>query len=75
MTCSSLLRRGLVSVTGTPETATKTGILCADIAAGLYASQAVLAAIFRRERNSVSRGELRSQPAHHRHAPTASSSA
>lgn len=44
---------GLVSVTGTPETATKTGIPCADIAAGLYASQAVLAAVFRRERTGV----------------------
>ena len=41
---------GLISVTGTPETATKTGIPTADIAAGLYASQAVLAALFRRER-------------------------
>lgn len=41
---------GLVSVTGTPETATKTGVPSADIAAGLYAAQAVLAALFRRER-------------------------
>ncbi|MDI3312926.1 MAG: CaiB/BaiF CoA-transferase family protein [Mycobacterium sp.] len=41
---------GLISVTGTPETATKTGIPCADIAAGLYASQAALAALFRRTR-------------------------
>lgn len=41
---------GLVSVTGTPETATKTGVPASDIAAGLYASQSVLAALFRRER-------------------------
>ena len=41
---------GLVSVTGTPDTATKTGVPSADIAAGLYTTQAVLAALFRRER-------------------------
>ncbi len=41
---------GLVSVTGTPDTATKTGVPSADIAAGLYATQSVLAALFRRER-------------------------
>jgi crotonobetainyl-CoA:carnitine CoA-transferase CaiB-like acyl-CoA transferase len=41
---------GLVSVTGTPETATKTGIPTADIAAGMYACNAVLAALLRRGR-------------------------
>ncbi|MDO5697985.1 MAG: CaiB/BaiF CoA-transferase family protein [Dermatophilus congolensis] len=41
---------GLISVTGTPDTATKTGVPSADIAAGLYTSQAVLGALFRRER-------------------------
>lgn len=41
---------GLVSVTGTPDNATKTGVPSADIAAGLYATQSVLAALFRRER-------------------------
>lgn len=41
---------GLMSVTGTPETATKAGIRTADIAAGLYTRQAVLAVLFRRER-------------------------
>ena len=41
---------GLISVTGTPETATKTGVPSADIAAGLYTSQAIVAALFRRER-------------------------
>ena len=39
---------GLVSVTGTPETAAKTGIPTADIAAGMYCAQAVLAALLRR---------------------------
>jgi formyl-CoA transferase len=42
---------GLISVTGTPDTATKTGVPSADIAAGLYTAQAVLAALFRRERS------------------------
>ncbi|MGY2084148.1 CaiB/BaiF CoA transferase family protein [Blastococcus sp. SYSU DS0539] len=41
---------GLVSITGTPDTATKTGVPSADIAAGLYATNSVLAALFRRER-------------------------
>ncbi|MEX0429665.1 CaiB/BaiF CoA transferase family protein [Nocardioides sp. DS6] len=41
---------GLVSVTGTPDAAAKTGIPTSDIAAGVYVSQAVLAALFRRER-------------------------
>ncbi|MER7559294.1 CaiB/BaiF CoA-transferase family protein [Nocardioides sp. NPDC126508] len=41
---------GLISVTGTPETATKTGVPSSDIAAGLYTSQAIVAALFRRER-------------------------
>lgn len=41
---------GLVSITGTPETATKTGVPSADIAAGLYATQSVLAALLRRGR-------------------------
>lgn len=40
---------GLISITGTPDTATKTGIPTSDIAAGLYTTQAVLAALFRRE--------------------------
>jgi crotonobetainyl-CoA:carnitine CoA-transferase CaiB-like acyl-CoA transferase len=41
---------GMIAVTGTPETATKTGIPTADIAAGLYAAMSVLSALFRRER-------------------------
>ena len=41
---------GLVSVTGTPETPTKTGVPSSDIAAGMYTAQAVVAALFRRER-------------------------
>ncbi|MBJ8344298.1 CaiB/BaiF CoA-transferase family protein [Antrihabitans sp. YC2-6] len=39
---------GLVSITGTPETAVKTGIPTADIASGMYCAQAVLAALLRR---------------------------
>jgi crotonobetainyl-CoA:carnitine CoA-transferase CaiB-like acyl-CoA transferase len=39
---------GLISITGTPDTAVKTGIPSSDIAAGMYASQAVLAALLRR---------------------------
>jgi crotonobetainyl-CoA:carnitine CoA-transferase CaiB-like acyl-CoA transferase len=41
---------GLVSVTGTPKTPSKAGIAVADIAAGMHAYSAILAALFRRER-------------------------
>jgi crotonobetainyl-CoA:carnitine CoA-transferase CaiB-like acyl-CoA transferase len=41
---------GLISITGTPDTPVKTGIPTSDIAAGMYASQAVLAALLRRFR-------------------------
>jgi len=41
---------GLISITGTPETPVKTGIPTADIAAGMYCAQAVLAALLRRWR-------------------------
>ncbi|MFC9356019.1 CaiB/BaiF CoA transferase family protein [Rhodococcus sp. NPDC057014] len=44
---------GLCSITGTPETATKTGIPASDIAAGMYALTAVQAALFRRERTGA----------------------
>ena len=44
---------GLCSITGTPETATKTGVPASDIAAGMYALTAVQAALFRRERAGV----------------------
>lgn len=39
---------GLVSITGTADEAVKTGIPTSDIAAGMYAAQAVLAALLRR---------------------------
>ena len=41
---------GLISITGTPDHPAKTGIPTADIAAGMYAAQAVLAALLRRSR-------------------------
>lgn len=44
---------GLCSITGTPETATKTGVPVADIATGMYALSAVQAALFRRLRTGV----------------------
>ncbi|HJS85929.1 MAG TPA: CaiB/BaiF CoA-transferase family protein [Acetobacteraceae bacterium] len=42
---------GLISVTGTPEQPSRVGISAADIATGVYAQSAVLAALLRRERN------------------------
>ena len=44
---------GLVSITGTPEAPSKVGISIADIAAGMYAFSAVLAALLRRERTGA----------------------
>lgn len=41
---------GVLSVTGTPEHAVKTGISVADIAAGMYAYSSILTALFHRER-------------------------
>ena len=41
---------GMVAVTGTPDTPTKTGFPSADIAAGCYSAMSVLSALFRRER-------------------------
>jgi crotonobetainyl-CoA:carnitine CoA-transferase CaiB-like acyl-CoA transferase len=41
---------GLIEITGTPETPVKTGIPTADIASGMYCSQAILAALLRRWR-------------------------
>jgi itaconate CoA-transferase len=41
---------GLISITGTTDDAVKTGIPTADIASGMYCSQAVVAALLRRER-------------------------
>ncbi len=44
---------GMISVTGTPDTPTKTGIPAADIAAGLYAAMSALSALYRRERTGA----------------------
>ena len=42
---------GLISITGTPDDPVKTGIPTADIAAGMYTAQSVLAALLRRARS------------------------
>lgn len=42
---------GVVSVTGTPDTPSKSGISIADIAAGMYAYSGVLTALYQRERS------------------------
>jgi itaconate CoA-transferase len=44
---------GLLSVTGTAQDPSKAGIPVADIAAGMYAFSAILAALLRREREGV----------------------
>src|SRR3954454_22407721 len=41
---------GLIAITGTPATPVKTGVPTADIASGMYCSQAALAALLRRWR-------------------------
>ncbi len=42
---------GVLSITGTPEAPAKAGIPVADIAAGMYAFAAILAALYRRSRD------------------------
>jgi itaconate CoA-transferase len=44
---------GLLSVTGTPDQPAKAGIPVADIAAGMYAFSAILAALYRRQTEGV----------------------
>ncbi len=44
---------GLCSITGTPETAVKTGIPTSDIAAGMYALTSIQAALLRRYRTGM----------------------
>jgi len=44
---------GLLSVTGTPDTPSKSGISIADIAAGMYAYSGVLTALYDRERTGA----------------------
>lgn len=44
---------GLISITGTPGDAVKTGIPTADIASGMYCVEAILAALLRRYRTGV----------------------
>jgi crotonobetainyl-CoA:carnitine CoA-transferase CaiB-like acyl-CoA transferase len=44
-TCSSTARRGLVSLTGTPEELVKIGVSIANICAGSYAYSGILTAL------------------------------
>jgi len=44
---------GLASITGTPDTPSRVGVSVCDIAAGMYAHQAVLEALIRRGRTGV----------------------
>ena len=41
---------GLISINGTPDTPARVGISVADVATGMYAQSAILAALLRRER-------------------------
>ncbi|WP_211265985.1 CaiB/BaiF CoA transferase family protein [Alicyclobacillus ferrooxydans] len=44
---------GVLSVTGTPETPTKVGVPISDLNAGLFASHAILAALYNRQHTGV----------------------
>ena len=44
---------GMMSVTGTEETPSRVGISIADLATGMYAESAILAALFRRSRTGL----------------------
>jgi formyl-CoA transferase len=44
---------GVVSVSGTPEAAAKTGVSVADIAGGMYAFSSILAALYRRQQTGA----------------------
>ncbi|MGW4495743.1 CaiB/BaiF CoA transferase family protein [Streptomyces sp. NPDC004376] len=66
---------GLVSLTGTPEEAARTGVSVADIAAGTFAFSGILTALYTRATTGVARavevslfealGEWMGQPAHY----------
>ncbi len=47
---------GLANITGTPESGARVGVSVCDIAAGMYAQQAILQALFARERGKGGRG-------------------
>ena len=49
---------GLATVTGTPDSPGRVGVSVCDIAAGMYAHQAILQALFARERTGHNRGIL-----------------
>jgi crotonobetainyl-CoA:carnitine CoA-transferase CaiB-like acyl-CoA transferase len=44
---------GVVAITGTPETPSKTGISVADLAGGMYAFSGILTALYERERTGA----------------------
>jgi crotonobetainyl-CoA:carnitine CoA-transferase CaiB-like acyl-CoA transferase len=47
---------GLANITGTPESPGRVGVSVCDIACGMYAHQAILQALFARERTGKNRG-------------------
>ncbi len=47
---------GLANVTGTPDSPGRVGVSVCDIAAGMYAHQAILQALYARERGGAGRG-------------------
>jgi crotonobetainyl-CoA:carnitine CoA-transferase CaiB-like acyl-CoA transferase len=47
---------GLANITGTPESPGRVGVSVCDIACGMYAHQAILQALFARERSGKGRG-------------------
>lgn len=47
---------GVANITGTPESAGRVGVSVCDIACGMYAHQAILQALFARERTGRNRG-------------------
>ena len=47
---------GLANITGTPESPGRVGVSVCDIACGMYAHQAILQALFARERSGRNRG-------------------
>ena len=47
---------GLAAITGTPEAPGRVGVSVCDIAAGMYATQAILLALYERQRTGIGKG-------------------